>query len=138
MNNILNFVNKKKINNKKKMSVTFRTLDDAEKKVEIEIKQDEIIAPVLIAPILPAPVLPAQIEQLAEIKNAYSVDALEHVINTKVEELKRQITEEIKTQIRLALDNYRKSIDTDGDGVISVKEATVEAQRVCKWSCSIV
>ena len=121
------------------MSVTFRTLDDAEKKVEIEIKQDEIIAPILPAPILPAPVLPAQLEQLAEIKNAaYSVDALEHVINTKVEELKRQITEEIKTQIRLALDNYRKSIDTDGDGVISVKEATVEAQRVCKWSCSIV
>ena len=122
------------------MSVTFRTLDDAEKKVEIEIKQDEIIAPVLIAPILPAPVLPAQIEQLAEIKNAYSVDALEHGMNTKVDivELKRQITEEIKTQIRLALDNYRKSIDTDGDGVISVKEATVEAQRVCKWSCTIV
>lgn len=120
------------------MSVTFRTLNDAEKKVELEIKQDEIIAPVLTAPVLPAPVLPAQIKQLAEIKNAYSVDALEHVMSTKVEELKRQITEEIKTEIRLALDNYRKSIDTDGDGVISVKEATVEAQRVCKWSCTIV
>ena len=140
------------------MSVTFRTLDTAEK---IEIKKDEVAAVVVAAPIaaapapapaaapVVAPIATALIEEnLAEIKaivpnffeNIADNTLVENVINTKIDivELKRQITEEIKSEIRLALENYRKSVDTDGDGVISVKEATVEAQRVCKWSCTLV
>jgi len=96
------------------MSVVFRTLNSDEKKVEEEV-------PVLVA---------------VEAKAVEIVPVTERAID--LTELKRQITEEMKTEIRAALDNYRKSIDTDGDGVISVKEATVEAQRVCKWSCTIV
>ena len=132
------------------MSVTFRTLDTAEK---IEIKKDEVAAVAVAAPIAAAPVVApiatALIEEnLAEIKaivpnffeNIADITIVENVMNTKIDivELKRQITEEIKSEIRLALENYRKSVDTDGDGVISVKEATVEAQRVCKWSCTLV
>lgn len=135
------------------MSVTFRTLDTAEK---IEIKKDEVAAVAVAAPIAAAPaaapfavapIATALIEEnLSEIivpnffENIADNTLVENVINTKIDivELKRQITEEIKSEIRLALENYRKSIDTDGDGVISVKEATVEAQRVCKWSCTLV
>ena len=141
------------------MSVTFRTLDTAEK---IEIKKDEVAAvavaspiaaaaapAVAAAPFAVAPIATALIEEnLAEIKaivpnfseNIADITIVENVMNTKIDivKLKRQITEEIKSEIRLALENYRKSVDTDGDGVISVKEATVEAQRVCKWSCTLV
>ena len=134
------------------MSVTFRTLDTAEK---IEIKKDEVAAVAVAAPIaaapaaapVVAPIATALIEEnLSEIivpnffENIADNTLVENVINTKIDivELKRQITEEIKSEIRLALENYRKSVDTDGDGVISVKEATVEAQRVCKWSCTLV
>lgn len=134
------------------MSVTFRTLDTAEK---IEIKKDEVAAVAVAAPIAAAPAPAAAVapiatalieENLSEIivpnffENIADNTLVENVINTKIDivELKRQITEEIKSEIRLALENYRKSVDTDGDGVISVKEATVEAQRVCKWSCTLV
>ena len=134
------------------MSVTFRTLDTAEK---IEIKKDEVAAVAVAAPIAAAPAAAPAVapiatalieENLAEIivpnffENIADNTLVENVINTKIDivELKRQITEEIKSEIRLALENYRKSVDTDGDGVISVKEATVEAQRVCKWSCTLV
>lgn len=134
------------------MSVTFRTLDTAEK---IEIKKDEVAAVAVAAPIAAAPAAAPAVapiatalieENLSEIivpnffENIADNTLVENVINTKIDivELKRQITEEIKSEIRLALENYRKSIDTDGDGVISVKEATVEAQRVCKWSCTLV
>lgn len=134
------------------MSVTFRTLDTVEK---IEIKKDEVAAVAVAAPIAAAPAAAPAVapiatalieENLSEIivpnffENIADNTLVENVINTKIDivELKRQITEEIKSEIRLALENYRKSVDTDGDGVISVKEATVEAQRVCKWSCTLV
>jgi hypothetical protein len=94
------------------MSVVFRTLDSDEKKMEVEV-----------------PVLVAVKAEAVEI-----VPVTERAID--LTELKRQITEEMKTEIHAALENYRKSVDTNGDGVISVKEATVEAQRVCKLSCN--